>query len=106
MTILDPADDGRVAVAAAEAGAGVVRSMYGGPLARFDKSAGDFATSADVEAERAIIAVLRAARPGDAVTDLADEPVHSGAGGLIAAADRETHGALLELVRGQGVGGR
>lgn len=61
------ADDAAVAVAAARAGADVVRSLYGRRLARIDKGAGDFATAADVEAERAILGVLRAARPADAV---------------------------------------
>ena len=42
--------------------------MYGTALARFDKSAGDFATAADLEAEKAILAVIRGARPDDAVT--------------------------------------
>lgn len=36
-------------------------------LTRFDKSAGDFATTADVEADRAILGILRAARPSDVV---------------------------------------
>jgi len=60
-------DDAEVATAAARAGAGVVRDLYGRRLARIDKGAGDFATAADVAAERSIMAVLRAARPGDAV---------------------------------------
>ncbi|MFF2026255.1 inositol monophosphatase family protein [Streptomyces sp. NPDC058171] len=65
----EPADlsDVEVAVAAARAGAEVVRGSYGTRLARIDKGGGDFATTADVEAERAVLAVLRAARPGDAV---------------------------------------
>ncbi|HEX6684768.1 MAG TPA: inositol monophosphatase family protein [Candidatus Limnocylindrales bacterium] len=62
-----PITDPELALAAAEAGAVVVRSRYGGPLERFDKGAGDFATAADIEAEKAILEVLRAARPGDAV---------------------------------------
>lgn len=41
--------------------------MYGRRLARIDKGAGDFATAADVEAEKAIVGVIRAARPRDAV---------------------------------------
>lgn len=41
--------------------------MHGQRLTRIDKGAGDFATAADVEAEKAILAVIRAARPGDAV---------------------------------------
>jgi myo-inositol-1(or 4)-monophosphatase len=56
-----------VAVAAALTGAAVVRAMFGSTLARFDKSGGDFATAADLEAEKAIIGVIRAARPGDAI---------------------------------------
>ncbi|HEX5596088.1 MAG TPA: inositol monophosphatase family protein [Micromonosporaceae bacterium] len=60
-------DDAGVATAAACAGADVVRTLYGRRLARIDKGAGDFATAADVEAEKAILAVIRAARPDDAV---------------------------------------
>jgi myo-inositol-1(or 4)-monophosphatase len=60
--------DAELAVAAAQAGAAVVRAMYGKALARFGKSGGDFATAADLEAERAIVDVIRAARPADAVT--------------------------------------
>lgn len=56
-----------VATAAASAGADVVRSLYGRRLTRIDKGAGDFATAADVEAEKAIVDVIRAARPDDAV---------------------------------------
>ncbi|MFE9310703.1 inositol monophosphatase family protein [Streptomyces sp. NPDC006706] len=70
-------DDAGVAIAAARAGADVVRTSYGRPLARIDKGAGDFATAADVEAERAIFAVLRAARPDDAV--LGEESGQQGA---------------------------
>lgn len=60
-------DDAAVATAAACAGADVVRAMYGRRLTRIDKGAGDFATAADVEAERTILGILRDARPGDAV---------------------------------------
>ncbi|MCZ4120941.1 inositol monophosphatase family protein [Streptomyces sp. H39-S7] len=62
----DP-DDAAVATAAAGAGADVVRGMYGRRLARVDKGAGDFATAADIEAEKAILDVIRSARPDDAV---------------------------------------
>ncbi|MGW3209824.1 inositol monophosphatase family protein [Streptomyces sp. NPDC001135] len=68
MTITNGESDARLAVAAAQAGAAVVRDLYGGRLARYDKSAGDFATEADLAAERAVLDVLRAARPDDAVT--------------------------------------
>ncbi|MGW5670842.1 inositol monophosphatase family protein [Micromonospora sp. NPDC003776] len=60
-------DDTQVAVSAARAGADVVRERYGRRLARIDKGAGDFATEADVAAEQAILEVIRAARPDDAV---------------------------------------
>ncbi|QES43506.1 phosphatase [Streptomyces venezuelae] len=59
--------DTDIAVAAARAGADVVRGLYGRRLARIDKGAGDFATEADVAAEKAILDVIRAARPGDTV---------------------------------------
>ncbi|GAA3834197.1 inositol monophosphatase family protein [Sphaerisporangium flaviroseum] len=60
--------DEELAVTAARAGAAVVRAMYGASMARFGKSAGDFATAADIEAEKAVIDVIRTARPDDAVT--------------------------------------
>jgi myo-inositol-1(or 4)-monophosphatase len=59
--------DAELAVAAAQAGATVVRGMYGTALARFDKSGGDFATAADLEAERAIVEVIRKGRAADAI---------------------------------------
>lgn len=60
-------DDAAVAIAGARAGADVVRTLYGRRLDRIDKGAGDFATAADVEAEEAILGIIRAARPDDAV---------------------------------------
>ncbi|MEU9357954.1 inositol monophosphatase family protein [Streptomyces sp. NPDC048301] len=60
-------DDAAVAIAGARAGADMVRNMYGQRLNRIDKGGGDFATAADVEAEKTIIGVIRAARPDDAV---------------------------------------
>jgi myo-inositol-1(or 4)-monophosphatase len=62
-----PLSDAELAVTAAQAGAAVVRSRYGGSLSRIAKGALDFATDADVEAERAITDVLRAARPDDGI---------------------------------------
>ncbi|GAA3039153.1 inositol monophosphatase family protein [Streptosporangium longisporum] len=64
MTITDR----DLVLAAARAGADVVGAMYGTSLERFDKSAVDFATAADLAAEKAILDVIRAARPDDAVT--------------------------------------
>ena len=55
-------------MAAALAGAAVVRALFGSALARFDKSGGDFATAADLEAEKAVTEVIQRARPADAVT--------------------------------------
>lgn len=59
--------DAEVAIAAAEAGAEVLRSLFGTPLHRYAKIGTDFATQADLEAERAITEVIRSARPDDAV---------------------------------------
>ncbi|MET9901114.1 inositol monophosphatase family protein [Streptomyces sp. NPDC006446] len=72
-------DDTEVATAAARSGAEVVRGLYGRRLARVDKGGGDFATTADLLAEQAILGVLRAARPDDAV--LGEEGGHQGAAG-------------------------
>jgi myo-inositol-1(or 4)-monophosphatase len=58
--------DTEVAIAAASAGAEVLRLWYGGPLTRFAKSGGDFATEADLEAERAVREVIAASCTGDA----------------------------------------
>lgn len=57
-----------VAIAAACAGADVVARSYGSEHVRVAKSTVDFATEADVEAERAIMAVLAEHRPDDATT--------------------------------------
>ncbi|WP_229400086.1 inositol monophosphatase family protein [Micromonospora okii] len=59
--------DRDLVVAAAQAGAAVVRAQYGASSARVDKGGGDFATATDIEAERVVVEVLRAARPDDAV---------------------------------------
>ncbi|MFG2075160.1 inositol monophosphatase family protein [Nonomuraea maritima] len=72
-------DDAAVAVAGARAGADVVRTLYGRRLHRIDKGDGDFATAADVEAEKTILGVIRAARPDDAV--LGEEGGQQGAAG-------------------------
>ncbi|WP_250037799.1 inositol monophosphatase family protein [Paractinoplanes maris] len=72
-------NDGELAVAAAEAGAAVVLERYGTELARFDKAPGDFATQADLDAEEAVLAVLRSARPDDVV--VGEESGRSGAAG-------------------------
>ena len=59
--------DEALAVRAAQAGAAVVAAHFGTSLTRFDKAGGDFATSADLAAEQAVLEVLRAARPDDVV---------------------------------------
>lgn len=71
--------DYALAIEAAEAGAAVVRSHYGSSLTRFMKIGDDFATTADVEAEKAILDVLRAACPDDVV--LGEESGRTGTGG-------------------------
>jgi myo-inositol-1(or 4)-monophosphatase len=57
--------DAELAVRAAAAGSDIVRSMFGGPLERSAKEDGDFATAADLAAERAIRDILREQRPDD-----------------------------------------
>lgn len=75
--------DRELGIAAAEAGAAVVRSHYGASSthgassARVEKGGGDFATAADIEAEQVIRAMLRAARPADAI--LGEEHGRTGA---------------------------
>lgn len=56
-----------VALAAVGAGAATVRAAYGRALSIHAKSGIDFATDADIEAERAILDVIAAALPDDAV---------------------------------------
>jgi myo-inositol-1(or 4)-monophosphatase len=58
--------DVEVAITAAEAGAAVIRATYGAPVTRYAKSASDFATETDLEAERAIKGAVRQAFPDDA----------------------------------------
>ena len=60
-----PVNDAEVARAAAAAGAAIVRDRFGGAYQRLDKGGLDFATDVDIDAERAIIEVLRRDRPAD-----------------------------------------
>ncbi len=60
-------NDVEVAIELVAAGAAVVRALFGTALERIDKGAGDFATGADIDAERAMRAILRKHRSGDAV---------------------------------------
>jgi myo-inositol-1(or 4)-monophosphatase len=59
--------DLELALDAAAAGAAVVRDRFGLATRQVDKGLLDFATDADIDAERAICDTLRAERPGDAV---------------------------------------
>ncbi|MGA5298572.1 inositol monophosphatase family protein [Nucisporomicrobium flavum] len=70
--------DRDLAIEAARAGAAVVRAHFGSSLTRFEKSGGDFATTADLDAERAVITALRTARPDDPV--LGEESGRTGTG--------------------------
>jgi myo-inositol-1(or 4)-monophosphatase len=59
--------DAEVAVLAARAGASVARAHFGAETRRYEHAGVDFSTDADVEAERAIRAVLSEHRPQDAI---------------------------------------
>ncbi|TNM42700.1 phosphatase [Nocardioides albidus] len=59
--------DVQIALTAVGAGAAVVRAAYGRALIIRAKSGIDFATNVDIDAERAILDVITAAFPGDAV---------------------------------------
>lgn len=63
--------DAALAIEVVAAGAGVVRNRVGSELERFAKGEGDFATTADIEAEAAMLALLRRERPDDGL--LAEE---------------------------------
>ena len=65
--------DGQVALAAAEAGAALVRTRYRTSVERDRKIGSDFATDADLEAETAIRQVLTHHRPDDA--QLGGDPI-------------------------------
>ena len=60
-----PRTDLEVALAAAKAGADIVRTAYRTESIRHPKSGTDFATEADLDAERAMLAVIESARPED-----------------------------------------
>lgn len=62
-----PRTDTELAIDAVQAGLDVVGAMLGQLLERFEKGETDFATTADIEAERAIRSVLRKGRAGDAI---------------------------------------
>jgi myo-inositol-1(or 4)-monophosphatase len=62
-----PFTDVAVAISAAQAGAAVARARYGTDLVHHAKSADDFATDADLDAERAITRVITTARPNDGI---------------------------------------
>jgi myo-inositol-1(or 4)-monophosphatase len=59
--------DSDVAREAAEVGSAIVRDRFGGAHQRHDKGGLDFATDVDIDAERAIVDVLRRHRPDDHV---------------------------------------
>lgn len=69
--------DSDVAIAVVAAGSIAVRAGFGTDLERLDKGGGDFATSADLESERAMLAILHRERPDDSV--LGEESGRSGA---------------------------
>jgi myo-inositol-1(or 4)-monophosphatase len=66
--------DAEVAVAAATVGAAEVRRHYGRPVERHAKEGTDFATTADIESERAIRALITEHRPDDLVVGEEEGP--------------------------------
>lgn len=66
--------DAEVAVAAATAGAAEVLRHYGRPVERHAKEGTDFATTADIDSERAIRALITRHRPGDLVVGEEEGP--------------------------------
>ena len=59
--------DVKVAVEAALAGGAALRTGWKGTETVSEKGLGDLVSSVDVAAETAVLAVLRAARPGDLI---------------------------------------
>lgn len=72
-------EDPELAISVASAGAAVVRDSLDSALRRFSDGNDDIVTSADLSAERAMLDILRAQRPGDAL-----EAEESGQGGASA----------------------
>lgn len=70
-------EDAELAIRVVGTGAEVVRRLYGTSLDRIDKGAGDFATTADLESEAAMVALLGRERQDDAV--LGEESGRGGA---------------------------
>lgn len=68
-----------VALQAVSAAVAITEARRGGPLQRFGKDGADFATDVDRAVEQAILEVIRAARPGDAI--LGEELGNSGPSG-------------------------
>lgn len=76
-------NDHDLAVVGAETGAAVLRERFGATHTRFDKGGGDFATEVDIAAEKAILEVLRHARPDNAVrVRKVDRPARRAGSGL------------------------
>lgn len=70
-------NDVEIAIAVVREGAEIVRRQFGIAEKQVQKAPGDFATTADIEAEHAMLAVLRRERPDDAV--IGEELGQSGA---------------------------
>ncbi|MFJ4653247.1 inositol monophosphatase family protein [Nocardia sp. NPDC088792] len=54
-----------MAIRAAQAASAVIRSCFHTPMTSYSKGDNDFATSADIAAEKTILAMISEARPGD-----------------------------------------
>jgi myo-inositol-1(or 4)-monophosphatase len=82
-------DDFALAISVANEGAAVVRDRFGTHLTRLDKGSGDFATNADIEAEKAMLALLRRERPDDGI--LGEESGSSGTTNLTSPVGNRRH---------------
>ncbi|MBC7299656.1 MAG: inositol monophosphatase family protein [Nocardia sp.] len=71
--------DSEIAIHATEVASNVIRSAFRAPLTHYAKQGDDFATQADIAAEKAILDVLATARPGDRF--VAEESGITGAAG-------------------------
>lgn len=65
---MDHMTDAELAIAAVDAGVVVIRGWAGRQAALYEKAGDDFATEADIEADTAMVEILRAHRRTRSVT--------------------------------------
>lgn len=76
--VRNPPPELPVALAAAAAGAEVLRGCFGGPLDVEHKQSWNLVSQADRESERAVIETIRAAFPGDGILGEESAPAQTG----------------------------